>query len=351
MDAHLADLDDDGDLDVVVALEGPSNFVLENDGRGRFSPREVPALALRTEDSEDVIAFFANEDPYPDLLFVSEDLGGENELYLSTGPWSYEAGPPLPAAGVTNGLAIGDVDGDGRPDAILGNAGANFVWRGVAGGGFEAAPTSTFPASTSTAQDVELGDIDGDGDLDLVIGNDDGPNRLWRNEGGGMFVDVTADQLPPDRAAITREVDFADIDGDGDLDLFFANVRFSPAADPNNALLINDGTGRFSYAEQDRLPEDDISTLDGDFADLDGDGDLDLVTANSRVSTGLFPGPYRAYENDGRGRFTDATDRWFPGRYEGFGLDVEVGDLDRDGHLDIYLCGRSSSDRVLFGAR
>lgn len=348
MDAHLADLDDDGDLDVVLAFEGPANVLLENDGAGRFSVRPSAALSLRTEDSEDVVAFDANGDRYPDLLFVSEDLGGENEIYLSSGPFDYVAGPTLPGAGTTNGLAVGDVNGDDILDAVLGNAGTNFVWLGDGRGGFSEAASTNVPPSTFTAQDVELGDIDGDGDLDLAIGNDNGPNRLWRND-EGRFVDVTESQLPPDRPAITREVDFADVDDDNDLDLFFANVRFSPTANPNNALLLNDGAGNFSYADEGQLPLDDLTTLDGDFVDLDGDEDLDLVTANSRVSSGLFPAPYRAYQNNGSGRFEDVTDTWLPGRYEGLGLDVEVGDLDGDGVPDIYLCGRSSADRVLFG--
>ena len=349
MDAHLSDLDGDGDLDVVLAMEGATNRLLENDGLGAFRDRTGEPFTARAEDSEDVVAFDANGDPWPDLLFVSEDLGGRNELYLSRGPFDYVAATSLPGTGTTNGLAVGDLNGDDAVDAVLGNAGPNFIWFGDGAGGFQAADPATYPVSGLTAQDVELGDIDGDGDLDIVIANDNGSNRLWRNLGDGRFEDATDELLPGGPSRITREADFADVDGDGDLDLFFANVRFVPTANPNNRLLLNDGSGKFSWAPDDWLPADELSTLDGDFVDLDGDGDLDLVTANSRVTTMLAPGPYRVYTNDGAGRFRDATDDWFPGAYEGFGLDVEVGDLDGDGYPDIYLCGRSSSDRVLFG--
>jgi hypothetical protein len=181
------------------------------------------------------------------------------------------------------------------------------------------------------------------GDLDLVVGNED-DNRLLLNDGQGLFADLSATHLPlPPAPETTRQVDLGDVDGDGDLDLFFANLSFNPASSPNR-LLLNDSQGIFTDVTQESLPPDRDNSFDGSFVDLDGDGDLDVVTANA------LPGTlYRAYRNDGRGTFTGQTRVIFPAGMSGEGFDVEAADFDQDGYGDLYLCSRGGVDRLLLG--
>jgi hypothetical protein len=347
MDVELADLDNDGDLDVLLALEGPSNRLLTNDGTGVFTDSTPAVFGFSQRDSEEVAVADFNSDSILDILFVTEDGGGVNELYLSTGPLAYEsAHPNLPGTGVSNGVDVGDVNADGFTDVVVANAGPDFLWLGDGAGNFTDVSTTALPRTDAISQEVELGDVDGDGDLDLIIANESADQLLINDD--GIYSDESNDRLPAEDL-ITREADFGDIDGDGDLDLVFANTAFGPRA-PLNRLLENDGTGH--YTVKDTLADDDDSSLDADFIDLDDDGDLDILTSNTHTAEfGLVPAPWRSFANDGRGNFVESSTQMLPGAFEGFGLDAEAGDLDGDGLLDLYLCGRASLDRILFGVR
>ena len=93
-----------------------------------------------------------------------------------------------------------------------------------------------------------------------------------------------------------------------------------------------------------RLPVDGDSTFDIDLVDLDGDGDLDLITANA-----LPRGPYRAYINDGAATFRDDSGSSFLVGLDGEGFDIEAADYDGDRRVDLYLANRGGTDRLLIG--
>jgi len=354
MDAAVADIDGDGDLDIVVANEFRPNILLLNDGDGRFS--DESAKLPRTEhDSEDVGIADFDGDGDLDIVLVSED-DQTNELYLNDGTGTFiEASDRIPVTGTTNGLVVADLNRDGAPDLLLANNGQDAAVINDGSGHFRDETEARLPASPDVTQDVELGDVDGDGDLDLVVGNE-GPNRLYINDGSGRFTDDSRARIPlrltPEE---TREADFGDVDGDGDLDLLFANVSaFVEEADPRNRLLINDGRGFFTDETETRLPPDNDSSFDGDFRDLDGDGDLDIVTGNSDVDLSqrrIAPALFRAYLNDGTGRFVEATLQVFGEGITGTGLDLEFGDFDGDGLEDVYLASRGTADRLLLKIR
>jgi hypothetical protein len=97
---------------------------------------------------------------------------------------------------------------------------------------------------------------------------------------------------------------------------------------PQDRLYLNDGRGRFTDATAGRLPAETETTLDAKFADLDRDGDLDLVQLHGDRIAALL--------NDGRGRFTDATDRVLPAQVPAFYVGLELSDLNGDGWPDIY---------------
>lgn len=354
MDAALADIDADGDLDIVIANEFRPNILLLNDGTGQFADGS-DRLPAAERDSEDVGIADFDGDGDLDIVVVSED-DQVNELYFNDGSGHFtDEGSRLPVQGTTNGLAVADLDQNSAPDILLANNGQDAVLVNDGSGGFRDETESRLPASMDVTQDMELGDVDADGDLDVVVANE-GDNALLINDGQGRFTDESSERIPlRETPEETREADFGDVDGDGDLDLFFANVSaFVENADPRNRLLLNDGRGYFTDVTNERLPPDPDSSFDGDFWDVDGDGDLDIVTSNSDVNLGqgrIAPAPYRVYLNDGTGRFSDGTREIFGEGVTGTGFDAEMGDVDGDGLDDLFLASRGTADRLLLRIR
>jgi hypothetical protein len=198
----------------------------------------------------------------------------------------------------------------------------------------------------TVTQDVEAIDIDKDGDLDLVLGNED-ENRIYVNNGKGVFTDETAARLPSAGGVEeTRKVDVADVDGDGDEDLFFSNVRFRPGKNPANRLLINNGKGVFTDETVSRFKADNSRhTADADFVDLNGDKAPDLVMAN------LFGGEPQVLLNDGKGYFSDHTTKYLRLPLTSEAISVEVLDANKDGLPDLYFGIFRGTDLLLYGER
>ena len=149
---------------------------------------------------------------------------------------------------------------------------------------------------------VCLADVDGDGRPDIFLARTQGPNALYRNLGDWKFEDIAtqAGVAAPDR--VSTGCAFADVDGDGDADLILASLG-GP-----NAIFVNDGKGHFS--EQPRGLTDVAGSMSIAVADVDGDGDLDLYIVNNKAYTALdrMPPSERA--------FSHVTRQLGPNRYE-----------------------------------
>ena len=351
MDVEVADVTGDGLLDIVIAGEFAPNAVLASEPTSGViaseNGRHGAFLGFAAHDSEDIAIADFNGDGRLDIVYVSED-DVQDELHLGV----REEDSGRPAWRAAHGRMIGeqesncvlahDIDGDGDPDLILGGRGPALVMLNDGSANFEVAE-GWIPADDRTTQDMELGDVDGDGDLDLIVANEDG-NRLLINNGSGVFTDETEGRLPTEGAnEETREADFGDVDGDGDLDLFFANVGWRPGMNPQNRLLINNGEGVFTDESSARLPGGQPltwTTLDADFADLEGDGDLDLVLGNTNGQ------PVQLWLNDGSGKYADMTVARIPTPAPFAVIDIEVADFNGDGKLDIYASNAAGADRV-----
>ena len=335
----LVDLDRDGDLDLVEGDKGADRLYL-NDGKGFF--RALPlALPINHGDTRSIAAGDVDGDGSADLLV---GVFGQDHLYLNDGKGLFQDAvdnlwpePPLERVGTTVRILLGDLDRDGDTDVIFFNdRRASQVYVNQGWGRFKVEnrlnpSTSAFWAITGV-----MGDFDGDGDPDLVTCDGTHPSKLLLNDGKGYFTDATAGRLSTQGNWKTSALAAGDVDGDGDLDLVFGNGGIGPWV--VNRLFLNDGKAHFREASQGALPSSAYPTTSLVLADFDGDGDLDLVAGN-------YSSQDRLFINDGKGRFTDKTTQALP-RVMDRTTDLAAGDVDGDGDLDLVTAVEAEQNRL-----
>jgi hypothetical protein len=308
-------------------------------------------------DSEHVRLTDFNKDNKLDAIFVAED-DQTPELYLGNGDGTFrDLSDALPAKSEGNGLGVGDVNGDGFVDIVVGNSGTkgqNFLWLNNAQkpGSFLDATALSLPKINDATQDIKLADLDGDGDLDMVVGNEIPPNRLLINNGKGVFTERLS-QLELLVPLHTRETVLLDADGDGDQDILFANLTSNGGEwdkDPQTRLLINNGKGRFSDETSKRMPANKFSTYAANVIDFDKDGDKDILLSAIKIP-GFNPDKVRAYANNGRGVFTDVSKDVIPEGTIGRSWGICMGDVNKDGLDDVFIGGWGTQARLLLGRK
>lgn len=361
-DSVFVDVDGDGDRDVVVSVEHGVNRLYLNDGAGKL--RYVPDAFGRTmRDNEHVRTADFNGDGHADMVFISESEE-VHQLFLGDGKGGFtDASERLPAGSQGNGLALGDVNGDGLPDIFIGSTGETGHGAGAPArvsrsllffndprrpGHFIDASATHLPQGDAQTEGVALADIDGDGDLDVVLASPAHPNRLLINDGRGHFADHSH-RLELKVPMETREVHVADLTGDGRPDIVFFNITSNNAAwdkDPQTRLLVNDGNGRFRDETAERLPAHRFSSWAGTVVDFNRDGHPDLLVGAIQVP-GFVPLQLRAWQNDGKGHFRDVTLAVVPGITVGRSWSMGQGDLDGDGRPDVLTGGWGTQARLL----
>jgi hypothetical protein len=245
------------------------------------------------------------------------------------------------ASEAAGGVAAGDYDGDGWVDlyVVRGTIGPNLLFHNRGDGTFEEVGQAAGVALAGVRSSGPLfADLDGDGRLDLFVGGVDGtPVSVFRNAGDGTFTDVTAASgiaIPP--GSDTFSATAADYDRDGDLDLFLTHwvTSFFPVPGTSSFhLWRNDGTGVFTDVTLAAGivplgPSDYFNSLTANFADIDGDGWPDLLVTGDFFTS-------RVYRNNRDGTLAFATDRSVI--TDGNGMGAAVGDYDGDGDLDWFV--------------
>lgn len=248
--------------------------------------------------------------------------------------------------------AVGDIDGDGCKDLISGGEydGVHCVRLSPNGTGVfeELAEGDMF------MQGLTLVDLDGDGINDVFACHDDALSKLWRGEAGGIpepdaglipLTDYEHEAYADTDHSGNYSVTATDVDGDGDLDVHIAKCRqfVNDPQDPRrvNQMWINDGEGGWTEEAAVRGLVLYEQSWTADFGDVDNDGDMDALVTNHSASLTLL-------ENDGQGNFTDITEESGL-NVVGFFLQAKMADLDNDGDLDILTSGGINAQRLMLG--
>lgn len=319
---YAADLDGDGDMDVIATSVSNNNVIwYENtDGNGAF----VLKQAIYANRANFVMATDIDNDDDLDLIWSSESEGEMKWIKNTDGLGTLEA--PVYATIENNVYRVpsfypADIDGDGDLDIVssysIGNSHAVTWYK-------NSNETGSFGSKIIISNMVDYvtsvyaGDIDGDGDMDVVAASANDDKIAWyeNTNGLGTFGPQQVLSLSADAPMLVR---LADVEGDGDLDVIFGSND-----DSKIGWLENDGVGNFSS-------EIFISSHSGNirdiyFSDMDADGDLDFLTAtNADNNIKLFK------NTDGTGNFEPTIIT----KYINGGRVVVAEDIDGDGDKDI----------------
>jgi len=393
----LLDADDDGALDAYLVQSGwlvprpgqepPPNQLFLNAGDGRFRDATDASgagdrgygmgVACGDMDADgDVDLFVTNVGP--DVLLANDGGGRFRDVTAAAG-----VGDP----GFGASAAFADLDADGRLDLFVTNylawsvAGelnchndmggrdycdpANYaaparstLYRNLGGGRFlDVSDSSGVGSVPGTGLGVLCADLDADGRGDVFVANDGMPGRLWRNLGGlrfeerGMLAGCALDQSGKAKAGMG--VAAADVDTDGDLDLLVCNLD-----QQSDSFFLNDGAGLFSDRTQRfglALASRRFTRFGVGLADFDQDGALDLFQANGRVRRQwrrwaddpyAEPNLLQAGEAGGRFRTLPSLDGTAqPVARTSRG--AALGDIDGDGALDVLVVNRDGPAQLL----
>jgi len=334
------DYDNDGDPDLYIAnWRDQPGFLYRNDD-GRFS--RIVEGPIATDSHLGSGPVWGDYDGDGDLdLFLATQQNEHNALYRNEGDDRFVRvtdGPLVSDFGDSYSAAWADANGDGHLDLAVANSTGqrNFLYRNLGDGRFELLADGPLAEDQGNHVGVSWADVDDDGDQDLFFASfGPEPSVLYRNDGDFRFVRTTALEDETGRATGGA---FADFDGDGDLDLHLSRSRgfFTPEVD---LLLRNDGGFRFTPVESAAISESRRSVASS-WADLDYDGDLDLLVLR-------YLEPNLLAENTGEGTFR-AVDQDLA--VAAFSSGHGWADFDLDGDLDLAVANWQNQDNTLFTA-
>lgn len=339
-----ADLDNDGDLDLLSASSEDSTYAwYRNDGAQ--TPSFAPfVISNAASGARFIAAADVDSDGDLDVMGASRDndqiVWFRNQLVHRKANYPGDAVRLIASYKDARHLRAADLDGDGDADLISVNQ-SDLFWHENDG----AAPPSFTPHQIASTQDrgrwVEPADMDGDGDLDILLAATKN-NRIYWYENNGQRPPSFAERTISNAIVGPRVVMAADLDGDGDMDAFAAGDG-DPGSTSRIAIYENNGATPPSFST--RIVDD----VGGNYArsiygaDIDNDGDIDLLTAEQAGDRIML------YVNNG------ARPVGFEKRVVLEGHDgeangaqhVHADDMDGDGDMDVVF-GADTGDRVVW---
>ena len=266
----LGDLDGDHDLDGVLADQYNGTKILQNDGSGFFTEGQV--LLTRESDTTITSVLIAdfNNDNYPDIclyLTIPYEPSVLKILYNDgAGNFTSDAIVNLPYSVDVYGLQAADFDANGYTDLVVGaiQGVAHIVFNSSSGMSVSDQILS-IPEFNDMQFESHPGDLDGDGDKDILIDYIGPPSAIWFNDGHGAFT-LGSQMIGTENG--NSASDLGDLDNDGDLDIYIAGLGGA------NEVWLNDGHGTFSLSAITTTPAFGAFTVR--LADLDRDADLDV---------------------------------------------------------------------------
>jgi len=324
----MADFTSDGSVDIATTVDDPDRVVLlVNDGGGSFAMG--PSTFLPNSSSpQDLEAGDLDGDGDLDIAVAVRDPQGSVIILLNNGAGTFTNSGSFAVGERPRGMDIADHDGDGDLDIAVANRDSNNASVLTNNGG------ASFTVQTLAAGDepraAAFGDFDMDGDMDLAVSNHDSRTvSVYTNNAGLFAISATLStgaQLRPEGIVAV------DLDGDGDADI----AAGAEGGGLNVALVFQSTKGGFSNFTT--FPTGGMDTSGIAAADLDGDGLMDLITANESSNN------ISMLENLGGATFGAAVTAAAGANPE----EIATGDIDGDGDVDLATANRNSNDVSVF---
>lgn len=329
-----------GDEGVILHyLNGKVLNLVAPDWKG-FISKTFHRYAKVVDDEYGVVTADFNNDGFVDIFTCG--LYEQNHLYINYGDINFddEASERQVSGHLDNdkefrefnlGACAADFDNDGNIDLYVSSLnGLNKLYKNTGNGHFVdyTSVANVGGERTDRTNSIVTADVDNDGDLDLFITNENTSNRLFINNGAGIFSEVTS-KVGLESTFGGTSCAFGDIDNDGDQDLYVANWSDENKLHSNQFIETSVLTFKDISSEANVAGDNFTKSNGAVFSDIDNDADLDLFVTNRKTSN-------RLYQNNGAGIFEDKTE-------ELIGLDslksygVVVKDYDGDGYKDIYV--------------
>jgi hypothetical protein len=282
------DYDNDNDMDLFVANNNNTNNALySNNGDGTFT--KLTSGIIVTDGSSTSQGSWGdyNNDGNIDLFITNKEnvISQDNSLYLNNGNGDFTkitSGAIVNDQGYSFGSAWADINNDGYLDMFVVNqipTENNFLYMNNGDETFTKITTGDIVNIPATSYSCSFGDYDNDNNTDLFVANRDGVNFLYHNNGDGTFTRIIDGDIAND-LEYSIGANWVDYDNDLDLDLYVSNGNGE-----NNSLYVNNNDGTFTKDTTLEIANDGIHTLCSNWADIDNDGDLDLyiTTLNNNL--------------------------------------------------------------------